>query len=443
MSVPMVGSHCFLRLGRPFLVMRRVLSLRGFCRGLRPFNSSSSSSSSSSSGDIHASFARAVDALKQLPKDPGNEAKLKLYGLYKQATEGACTTAAPGMFDFVGQSKHQAWKALGQMPKEAAMTEYIGTVTQLGGTAAVAAAAAAAVAPAGPVPPSQQSPVERAAFKRRQAVVADLTWSTIAVTSTSPGVAHVQLNRPAKSNAFDMAMWQDLRDVFAAVDADHRVKVVVLKGNEKAFSSGMDLSVFAELHEKATQEPCEGRRREALAHFIQYLQDAVSAPEVCAVPVIAAVSGHCIGGAVDLLTATDLRYCVDDANFCIKETDLAMVADIGTLQRLPKIVGDQVTRELTYTARTFNGKEAERLGLVLRSFPTYGEMMAHVEATASAIAAKSPLTIRGIKKTILFARDNPNIRASLEHVKMLNAATLLSNDLMSALTSKSPSFKGE
>ena len=274
-----------------------------------------------------------------------------------------------------------------------------------------------------------------------------MTPGTIALkmSEQAPGVLTVQLNRPTRANAINMEMWQDLRDVFSGIEADHRVKAVILTGNDKSFSSGMDLSVFAEMQQIAMLESCEGRRREALSNFIQYLQDCISAPENCCVPVICAVSGHCIGGAVDLMTATDLRYCTDDASFSIKETDLAMVADIGTLQRMPKIVGDQITRELAYTGRTFDGKEAETMGLVLKSFATASEMQDHVEKTAAAIAAKSPLTIRGIKKSILFARDNPNVRASLEQIKLWNAAHLFSNDLMAALTSKKgkPEFKGE
>lgn len=178
------------------------------------------------------------------------------------------------------------------------------------------------------------------------------------------------------------------------MEGDNKVKAVILTGNSTSFSTGMDLSVFSEMQSIAKNEACDGRKREALNNFIQFLQDAVNAPEKSSVPVIAAISGQCIGGAVDLVCACDLRYCTDDAQFCIKETDLAMVADIGTLQRLPGIIGDQATRELAYTGRTINGKEAERLGLVLKSFSTEEMMREHVNITAAAIAEKSPITIR-------------------------------------------------
>ena len=178
--------------------------------------------------------------------------------------------------------------------------------------------------------------------------------------------------------------------------------------------------------------------------MIQFLQDAVSAPEKCKVPVIAAISGYCIGGAIDLVTACDLRYCADDATFCVKETDLAIVADLGTLQRLPKLIGDQRTRELVYTSRLFNGKEAKALGLVLDSFPTREELEAHVQKVAQTIAEKSPLTVRGAKRVLLYSRDH-TVDESLQQVNLWNSAHVMSNDLneaMSAAMSKvPPNFK--
>ena len=191
-------------------------------------------------------------------------------------------------------------------------------------------------------------------------------------------------------------------------------------------------------------ESCDGRRREGISRMIQFLQDAVSAPEKCKVPVIAAISGFCIGGAVDMVTACDLRYCTDDATFCVKETDLAIVADLGTLQRLPKLIGDQRTRELVFTSRAFNGKEAKALGLVLESFPTREELDAHVQQVAQSIAAKSPLTVRGAKRVLLFSRDH-SVEESLQQVNLWNAAHVMSDDLKEAMTAAMaklpPNFK--
>lgn len=238
--------------------------------------------------------------------------------------------------------------------------------------------------------------IENVAYLRKQKNVASLNCKTISTQEIAgnPGVYTVCLNRPSRGNAFNMQMWLELQETFQAADGDHSVRAIVLTGNSASFSTGMDLSVFSDMQKLAKAESCEGRKREALSNFIQFLQDAISAPEVCTIPVIAAISGYCIGGAVDLITACDLRYCTDNSTFCVKETDLAMVADIGTLQRLPKLIGDQQTRELAYTGRTINGTEAQSLGLVLKSFANEEMMRQHVDKVARAIAEKSPLTIR-------------------------------------------------
>ena len=206
----------------------------------------------------------------------------------------------------------------------------------------------------------------------------------------------------------------------------------------------MDLEVFAEMSKLSSLVKCEGRKREGIENLINFFQDCISAPEItCPVPVIAAISGYCIGGAVDLIAACDMRYCTNSSNFSIKETDLAMVADIGTLQRLPKLIGDSQTRELAYTSRIFNGTEAEKLGLALKSFNTDEELMSHVNKIAESIALKSPLTIRGIKKTLLYSRDN-TVKDSLYQVNLNNTAYLYNADLMEAtkahLTKAKPSF---
>jgi enoyl-CoA hydratase len=236
--------------------------------------------------------------------------------------------------------------------------------------------------------------VKDVAFPRNKVQDENLALETIKLDVSATGVATLTLNRPGKGNAFNMQMWDEFRRSCEAIDTDSRVRAAILTGSSASFSTGMDLTVFNDIQQSVSSESCQGRAAESLGRVIQYLQDCVSAPELCKVPVIAAISGHCIGGAVDVVTACDLRYCTDDAAFCIKETDLAIVADIGTLQRLPKLIGDQACRELAYTGRVFKGKEAEKLGIVLKSFATEEEMRNHVAKTAETIAAKSPLTIR-------------------------------------------------
>ena len=164
------------------------------------------------------------------------------------------------------------------------------------------------------------------------------SYSTLEVTVSENGVANVLLNRPSKQNALNIPMWEELIDCFAAVSRDPTVRVAVLGGAGKHFCSGMDLGVFQDMKQFGAEEKCEGRIRERVLRSILYFQEAISAPEKCAKPVLAALDGNVIGGAVDLITACDMRYCTKNATFSVKEVDLAIVADVGTMQRLPFLV---------------------------------------------------------------------------------------------------------
>lgn len=238
-----------------------------------------------------------------------------------------------------------------------------------------------------------------------------------------------------------MQMWADWNSLFAAVKDDSETRVVVVTGSEASFSTGMDLSVFSQMQALAEKEQCQARKREALAHVIDYFSSSVSLSETCRVPVLAAVSGSCIGGAVDIATACDLRFCTENAVFSVKEIDLAIVADIGTLQRLPKLIGEQRARDLSYTGRNVSGMEAFEMGLVLSPpFKTEAEMLKAVHEKAEVISSKSPLTIRGVKSSLNFSRDH-SVAEGLNHVKMHNAAFLYSSDLLTAMTG-GKTFKG-
>lgn len=257
-------------------------------------------------------------------------------------------------------------------------------------------------------------------------------FETIALSSPSANVLHLQLSRPKTRNAMNMQMWTELAQAFDAIEQDSSVKAVIVSGEGKAFTSGMDLNVFATMQQVAQSESCDGRKREALMRVIDSFQRIISAPERCRVPVIAAIHGPCIGAGVDFITACDLRYCESSAVFSVKEVDLAIIADVGTLQRLPKLIGEQQAKELAYTGRNFGGAEAERIGLVLKSFTDQEELMAHAHRVAESIAAKSPLTIRGIKQTIHYQRDH-STTDSLRQVQYHNAAVLYSEDLAQAI----------
>ena len=340
------------------------------------------------------------------------------------------------MFDLVGKAKHKAWSTLKSMEKEEAMKEYTKIVSSLfGGKIPTDSPAASVTNSTTQAPGSvagQPLTLASVVFPRQTTQNTSAQLATVNVDVNATGIATVQLNRPQQLNALSFQMWQDLKEAFAIVESNNAARVAIITGTPRAFSAGMDLKVFADMQKTFSGETCEGRQREAIIRAIKWLQDAISSPEECPIPVLAAISGHCIGAGVDLICACDLRYCTNDATFCIKETDLAMVADVGTLQRLPKLIGDQRSRELTYTARVFTGLEAEQMGLVAKSFATYDEMMSHVTSVAQTIASKSPLTIRGVKKTILFTRDH-SVEESLKQVQYHNAAHLYSSDLMEAM----------
>ena len=248
------------------------------------------------------------------------------------------------------------------------------------------------------------------------------------------GVATVRLNRPDKANAMNLAMWHDIRQAFDWVDATPEARVAVLQAEGKYFTAGIDLQMMMGLGQEIADD-CEARMREKLRRLILDLQDTLTSLERCRKPVLAAIHGGCIGGGIDLITCADMRYCSSDAFFTIKEIDIGMTADVGTLQRLPRLIGDGMARELAYTARTVNAPEALSLRLVNQVFDTPQALRNGVHALAATIATKSPLAVRGVKEMISYARDH-SVADGLNLVATWNAALLMSDDLQEALTAR-------
>lgn len=244
-------------------------------------------------------------------------------------------------------------------------------------------------------------------------------------------VAHIEINRPDKANAMSETVWREIKQAFDWVDATAQARVAVLSGNGKHFCSGIDITMLMGMRERI-KDDCEGRVREKLRRIILELQDTLSSLESCRKPVLAAIHGACIGGGVDLVCAADMRYCTDDTYFCIKEIDIGMTADVGTLQRLPKLIADGVVRELAYTGRKMLGPEAVQVGLANRSFADRQTLLDEVMKIAADIAAKAPLAIRGTKEMILYSRDH-SVRDSLNYVATWNAGMLFSNDINEAM----------
>jgi len=255
-------------------------------------------------------------------------------------------------------------------------------------------------------------------------------------------IAHLIINRPDKANALNQTAWDEILEIFTELDENPEVRVIVLEGGDsKHFCAGIDLSLLMSVTQ--SQTPCDARRREKIRKDILRLQAPINAIENCSKPVLVAIHGGCIGGGVDLVCACDMRYCTDDAFFTIKEIDMGMVADLGTLQRLPKLISEGLVREMAYTGRNVEGKEAEKIGMVNRTFTDKETMLAEVMKLATTIAQKSPVAIRGTKHILLHSRDN-SVADGLNYMATWNAGMLLSADLQEAfeakITKREPKF---
>ena len=252
-------------------------------------------------------------------------------------------------------------------------------------------------------------------------------------------VAQVVFNRPERANALNKTAWEEMKAIFEQLDRDDDVRVVVLSGEGKHFCAGIDLELLMSIG--GANNKCEGRKRENIYRQVLELQAPINAIEACSKPVLAAIHGGCIGGAVDVVSACDMRYCTDDGYFCIREIDMGMVADLGTLQRLPKLIAAGIAREMAYTGRNMYGPEAERVGLANRSYPDRATMMAEVQQIADQIAKKSPLSIRGTKAILNHTRDH-SVADGLQYIATWNAAMLLSDDLTEAFQAKMQKREG-
>lgn len=256
-------------------------------------------------------------------------------------------------------------------------------------------------------------------------------------------VARITLNRPDKANAMNAVMWQEIRQAMRWVDSTAEARVAIIDGAGANFCAGIDLGMMMSLG-KQIEDPCDARTRENLRIVILDLQDTLTSIERCRKPVLAAIHGACIGGAIDLVSCCDMRYASNDAVFSIKEVDIGMTADVGTLQRLPKIISPAVVRELAYTAKSIDAVEAERVGLVNRVYASTEVLQKAVLEIAASIAAKSPLAIRGTKEMLNYARDH-SVADGLNYIASWNAGLLMSADLQEAMMAnmdkRSPEFR--
>ena len=235
----------------------------------------------------------------------------------------------------------------------------------------------------------------------------------------STGIAHLQLNRPERMNTMAPAFFPALRDAVQALHDEATARVLVISSTGKHFSAGMALDTFAQDGMSLTTSTARDRLN--FQDSLRKLMACVDVLDTVRLPVICAIQGGCIGGAFDLAAACDLRYCAADAFFCIQEINIGMAADLGVLQRLPKLIAPGVVRELAYTGERLSAARALELGLVNAVLPDAQALLAKAMSVAASIAAKSPLAIAGSKLAINHARDH-GTAAALHQMTLLQSA---------------------
>ena len=276
-----------------------------------------------------------------------------------------------------------------------------------------------------------------------------MPWQHLQIERAGDGVSILWLDRPEKLNALHRPLWDDIPAAVDELDADETTRVIVLAGRGKGFCAGIDLVDHAPA--LAGGGSISGRggtpvaRRRALYDDIRRYQRTAGCFEETDKPVIAAVHGACLGAGMDLVTACDIRLASADASFSVRETRIALVADVGVLQRLPRIVGEGTARDLVLTGRDIDAARAERIGLVSEVLPDPASLFARARELATTIAAHSPLATQGAKH-VLNAAHRSATRESLDYVALWNSAFLHSGDLEEAVQAfierRPPRFRG-
>jgi enoyl-CoA hydratase len=266
------------------------------------------------------------------------------------------------------------------------------------------------------------------------------------IIDTKEHVAQVTLIGPGKGNAMGPAFWSELPAVFAGLDADRDIRAIVLTGSGRNFSYGLDLPAMGGTLAPILAEGAMARPRSDFHAEVLRMQGAINAVADCRTPTIAAIHGWCIGGGVDLISAVDIRYASADATFSIREVKLAIVADVGSLARLPLILSDGHLRELALTGKDIDAARAEKIGLVNDVFTDADATLQAAHAAAAEIAANPPLTVRGVKDVLDQQRISA-VSASLRYVAAWNAAFLPSKDLSEGISAtfakRPPEFTGD
>jgi enoyl-CoA hydratase len=259
-------------------------------------------------------------------------------------------------------------------------------------------------------------------------------------------VGTLWLYRPEKRNAMTSEMWTALPAAVAALGDDPEIRAVVLAGRGKSFCVGLDLMALSEVTPSDAEQTSRAAANLQQMEVTRGFQSAISSIAQCPVPVIAAVHGHCLGGGIDLITACDIRIASTDATFSVRETRIGIVADVGTLQRLPKVVTSGHVAELAYTGRDIDAARAEKIGLVNDVYPDANAVLAAAYELAEEIAANSPLAVRGTKFILQQSEDLTTEQSLLLNGLWTMMTSLQSNDLKEAVTAylekRAPDFTG-
>ena len=265
----------------------------------------------------------------------------------------------------------------------------------------------------------------------RSPVMTDFS-SDVLTIERDGAVATLWLDNPARRNAMGPAFWDDLPRAMADLDADTSVNAVVLAANGPHFSTGLDLTVMGGSLMGGGGGESAYTQRMRLYREIRRLQGSISAVAECRKPVIAAIHGYCLGGGIDLITACDIRLASADAVFSVRETKIAIVADVGTLQRLPRIVGAGHVAELVYSGKDVTAARAGEIGLVNAVHADRDAVIAAAREMATEIAANSPTAVQGSKEVLRACADK-TVEEGLDHVALWNSAFVFSDDVTEAM----------
>lgn len=260
------------------------------------------------------------------------------------------------------------------------------------------------------------------------------------------GVAEVELCGPGKGNTMGPDFFREVPMAFEEIDQDEETRVVIIRGKGENFSYGLDLPAMMGEMGPFLMGPQMAGKRTAFLDLIKKYQQSGEVIAKCRKPVITATQGWCIGGGLDVAAASDIRLCSADAHFSLREVKVAIVADLGSLQRLPLIIGEGATRELAFTGKDIDANRALQMGLVSEVFTDVDQLVEGARAMAREIAENPPLVVRGIKEVMNFASSR-RVADGLDFVAVWNSAFLQSMDLTEAFTAfrekRAPKFKGQ